>query len=430
MPKTLQDLMAEDSALRPTSAAVKQNWVWLASVMIGTTICVPVFQFGAMLGSQLSFLALFLSVFAGGLLAGLMALGCGYIGQQTGLTSSLIIRQTFGRQGYLLANAAFVAACIGWFGIQTGIFANAFTQTFATLFGVNLSFVAVALVSGLLMSTTAVIGYRGLGKLSYIAVPMLLVLLVSPLAMLLWQQESGAIFMHQASATAPSFGTVVGMVTGAYIAAIIPDLTRFMKTRADMVKGIVVNHMLVYPLLLLLTGTLAMLANGQDLMSIMLALNFGSLALVVLFFATWTTNDANVYSGAVTLNPFFPQLERWQLAAIAGTFGTIAAAFGIFEHFMSWLIMLGVVFSPIAGVMLTDYVLHPQQYTAKALGKGAALRPEPVAAWVLGTLVGYCVTSTSDMGAGLFSLSGIPALDSFVVAAGALLVFSKMSKKR
>ena len=39
----LYDLMNEDTPLSPTAHTSKQNWLFLASVLIGCTICVPVF---------------------------------------------------------------------------------------------------------------------------------------------------------------------------------------------------------------------------------------------------------------------------------------------------------------------------------------------------------------------------------------------------
>ncbi len=428
MSRSLLKILAEDSALAPVAKANQQSWLWLATVMIGATICVPIFQFGAMLGNQMAFWPMVLGVSLGGFIAGIMAIITGIVGQRTGLTSSLIIRQTFGQQGFMVLNTTFIAACIGWFGIQTDVFASAFVQTTASLWGLNLPFAPVAFISGLLMTTTAVIGFRGIGKLSYIAVPLLLVLLASPLVMLLMQDGAQALWLKQAVVTAPSVGTVAAMAAGAYIAALIPDLSRFMKTERDVVKGIVINHMLAYPILLTLTGALAILSGGNDVMVIMLAFNFGVLALVVLFLATWSTNDTNIYSGALTLNPFLPQVPRWQLTLAAGTLGSVAAAFGIFEHFMTWLILLGVMFSPIAAVMTADYFTQPQHYAKGQLGKIKGLRSEPFAACVLGILVGYCATPATEMGGGLFQLSGIVVVDSFLASLLAYWFFTQSIK--
>src|SRR5690606_32054989 len=147
-----------------------------------------------------------------------------------------------------------------------------------------------------------------------------------------------------------TFGTMVAMVGGAYsFTSSMPDFTRFMRSGKQTVIGLGLNFIVAYPLLLILTGTLAIASGQADFMQTMLVLGFGSLAILVLFLATWTTNDANAYAGALNLNLFLPQYPRWQHAAAVGVFGTLAAMLGIFEHFMDWLIFTGNLFAPMAG---------------------------------------------------------------------------------
>ncbi|MGE0251713.1 MAG: cytosine permease [Dongiaceae bacterium] len=423
----LLSLLNEDNPLQPTLAKSKQGWLWVASVLIGCTICVPVFFMGAQMGAQQAFWPFVAACFLGGILATAIAIATGIIGQRTGLPTAMLAKIAFGHRGYILANAAMVLGAIGWFGIQTAIFSGAFLKLSMQVWGIEFARVPVILVAGLLMSSTAVIGFRGLGRLSYIATPLLIVLLILPLYVFARDGLLAGVSAHVPAAPL-AFGTMVAMVAGAYsFASTMPDVTRFMRNSKETVKGLIANFTLAYPVLLIVTGALAIAGNESDFMQIMLNLGFGSLAIVVLFLATWTTNDTNVYSAAVSGNVFLPQFQRWQLAVGAGVLGTFAAIFGIFEHFMEWLIFSGNLYAPMAGVYVADYFLNRQRY--EKLGDVPAFHVKQLAAWGIGLAVGLSTTDKSNMGLELFRLTTVPMLDALLTAALALFLLTRPSRR-
>ena len=412
----LMHVLREDNPLQSTAETSKQGWLWLASVLIGCTICVPVFFMGAQMAGQQHFTWFVAACFLGGGLAAGLAVATGLVGQQTGLPTAMLVKMAFGRKGYVLANAAMIFGAVGWFGIQTAVFSEAFLKLAWQVWGVELARIPIVLFAGLLMSSTAVIGFRGLGKLSYIATPLLIVLLILPLLYLAQDGLLSGVLMHGPNGTPMAFGMMVAMVAGAYsFAATMPDVTRFMRSKRETVRGLLVNFILAYPALLTLTGVLAIATGEPDFMQIMLNLGFGSLAIVVLFLSTWTTNDTNVYAAAVSGNVFLPQFPRWQLAVGAGVLGTLAAILGIFEHFVSWLIFSGNLYAPMAGVYVADYFLNRRYY--KVQDVPPAFRMYPLLAWGVGLGVGLCTTDKANMGFQLFTLTSVPMLDALLTAA-------------
>ncbi len=424
----LMQLMMEDSPLRPTRTESKQGWLFLAGVMIGCTICVPVFVMGAGLAHQLPFASFATAAFLGGTLAAFIALITGMVGQRTGLSTAMLARVAFGSRGYILANIAMSLSSIGWFGIQTGVFSSAFVQLASQVWGLHLNQTVVTIISGLLMSTTAIIGFRGLGKLSYVAVPLLITLLALPLYFFYRNGQLAGI-MHLPVTAPISMGAMIAMVAGAYsFSATMPDVTRFMRRTAATATGIISNFMLAYPLLLILTGSVALAAGQADYMQIMLGLGFGSLAILVLFLATWTTNDTNVYTGALSLNLFLPKIPRWQIAAGVGVFGTLFAVMGIFEHFTAWLIFSGSLFAPMAGVYVADYWLHPARY--QQTGTVPAFRIPQLTAWLGGLAVGLLTTSPDNMGLGWITLTTVPMIDAMLTAALVQVTLYLLARRR
>lgn len=411
----LMTLMTEDSPLIPTKPESKQNWYFLAGVMIGCTICVPVFVMGAGLSHQLPYTQFITAAFVGGILAAFIALITGVVGQRTGLPTAMITKICFGSQGYILANMAMALSSIGWFGIQTGVFSSAFVQLAEQVWGLHFNLTIVTIISGLIMSTTAIVGFRALGKLSYIAVPLLIILLILPLYIFYTKGQLAGI-SHQLITNPISMGTMIAMVAGAYsFAATMPDVTRFMRQTRSTAAGIIANFVFAYPLLLILTGSVALAAGQSDYMQVMLNLGFGTLAIIVLFLATWTTNDTNVYTGALSVNLFLPRLQRWQIAAGVGVFGTIFAVMGIFEHFTSWLIFSGNLFAPMAGVYVADYWLNRVRY--EQMSNVPAFRVSQLIAWLGGLGVGSITTPPDSMGLGWTTLTTIPMIDAMITAA-------------
>jgi len=427
--KNLNELLLEDTPLQPAAETSRQPWYFLASVLIGVTICVPVFVMGAQLSQQLPYSNFFFAALMGGILATIIASATGIVGQKSGLPTAMLVKVAFGTKGYILSNLAMAVTCIGWFGIQTSVFGNAFVSLSEQVWGITMNPTVVMVISGLVMSTTAIIGFRGLGKLSYLAVPLLIVLLLLPLYMFYQDGKLAGVTGFAPKETTLAFGTMVAIVAGAYsFACSMPDVTRFMRSIRATVGGMIVNFTLAYPLLLILTGTAAIASGNSDYMQIMINLGFGSLAIVVLFLATWTTNDTNVYSGALSTNLFLPNIKRWKHAAAIGILGTLFAVLGIFEHFMSWLIFTGNLFAPMAGVYVADYWLNKDRYAK--LDSIPSFRVPQLCSWLIGLAVGLCTTGADNMGLELFSLTTIPMLDALLSAAVVQLVLHKITNKK
>ncbi len=110
---------------------------------------------------------------------------------------------------------------------------------------------------------------------------------------------------------------------------------------------------------------------------------------------------------------FGKRVNRAVITILVGALGTVISAVGILGQFVPFLIALGVVVPPIAGIMIVDYYLlqrHREQLEESA-GSGTLparqekLNPVTVLAWVGASIVGYAVQW------------GIPALNSLLCAA-------------
>src|SRR5690606_35608795 len=89
----------------------------------------------------------------------------------------------------------------------------------------------------------------------------------------------------------------------------------------------------------------------------------------------------------------------------------LVAALDIMDHFVRFLLFLGICIPPIAGVYIADFFfLRRRRYAVEMLDGERRISRSAFAAWILGSLVGY--GSTHEVIAG----STVPACDAMVIA--------------
>jgi cytosine permease len=213
------------------------------------------------------------------------------------------------------------------------------------------------------------------------------------------------------------FGMVVSIVAGAFaIGAVIePDITRYAKGKGHATGGMIFGMGMGFPVVLILAAFLGAAAGQSDFTAIMLAYHRGVwafFAMFVIVFATWTTNDNNLYSGALAIYTLIRALPKWLLTVIGGILGTILALAGIIGQFTTWLSVLGVTIPPIGAVMAVDFFLFKgSEYKYEKLSSLPGIRVVPIVSWAVATAFGFLTYFK------VFTFTTAPALDTIIVAA-------------
>lgn len=227
----------------------------------------------------------------------------------------------------------------------------------------------------------------------------------------------------------------ISIVISTYIvgALIAPDITRYAKNKSSGAWGMVFGMLIGFPVVLILGAIMVKGAGGEmDFSKVMLANNSGFwafLAVVAIILAAWTTNDNNLYSGALSLNAMFPKLKKWVITIISGAIGTILALAGIntARGFQTFLGLVGILIPPAAAIMILDYFLfrgkENRNFNADEIEQSANFRAFPFAAWVVGAVFGFIVQNTP------VRLTNITALDT-IIAAGVIYVIIMLAAKK
>lgn len=410
--------LVERSPTKKLPASDLRGWWFLAIVQVGVAICVPLFALGGQLGEHMRYLDLIPALLCATTLVAACCTLTGLVGVRSRVPTAFVVQRAFGRNGGQLIAAIFVVTLFGWFGVQTELLVHSINALLRASTRSEINTLTLTIVCGAIMSSTAIIGVKALGKVAYLAVPLLLAVISVPTAVTLSSRDVHSLALAPAAAAPFTFGVTVSIIFGGYMVGVTvaPDLTRFLRTPRDVLIGSAVSLGIVLPLLLALSALLAIAYGTADLIALLSTTSVGIPALLVIILATWTSNDKNLYESALALSSLLPSVERWKLTAAAGAIGTCIAATGIFSHFIQLLIGLGITIGPIAGVYLCDFMLRRPVYDADRSAVDPAVRWTAIIAWLTGILAGVATLPQAEMGFGWFRLTSISAIDALAAA--------------
>ena len=312
--------------------------------------------------------------------AGIVVAACFYVvmatvGVDYGIPGQVATRAIYGLRGSKLIPSLLrsIASCY-WFAFQTVIGATAIVAVLKNLTGASFSLIWVSLGFGVLQAFVAVVGYGSLKALSRIAMPVKLVIFAylfvllanssdpnfAPAAVLSFPGKIGSgwewvIFVAWFNAAAAGWLT---MITDS------ADFCRYSRTRVDMWVGTLAAAAIGTFLggalgAYAAAGTLGKTGNPFVIIAgVDTSWLTSLLMLVFIALDNWTINVLNLYTGGLSISNIFERLGRFWTTLIASVAGcALSAVPDVLNSYLSYATMLGTFFSPIAGVLVFDYLL-------------------------------------------------------------------------
>ena len=430
---TGMDALARDYERAPVPEMKQKSWYNVGLVWGGVAACLACLMVGGLVGSWLDLKTAAIAVLCGSLITMTIGAICAVVGSRLNLSTAMISRFAFGDWGVFAVAAVLALGCYGWFAVQLGLFGETFQASWGIMTGLPpgaAGVIIAIIIGGILMISTAVFGYRALAWLSLIAVVPMVLLMVASLGLVLTAHPWSEL-LTRAPANPMPLVFVISVIAGGFMvgAVITPDVGRYAKSAGHSVWGVVLGF-LVFQAVIMYIGTILGHAVGEwDIVKIMLGLGWGLIAMLVLVLAQWTSNDNNLYSAALAFSVIFRRWPKWVLTAIAGAIGIGLALWGIYGMFVSWLLMLCILIPPIAGVYIADYFfINRDFYKFENLPKVAKARWLMLASWAVASFIAYCTTA-APTGFGWFTITQIPAIDSFLVGFVLALILGWSYKK-
>ena len=355
-----EDLPDPDYPVDHVPGDERRDLASISAVLLGFVFFAGTLWAGAEVGAAMGFGSMLTAMVVGYVILGVyVAALCG-IAAKAGLTTVLLSRYTFGRWGAKWADLLLGGTQVGWFGVTIPLIA----VPTAKYFGVNTpTFVSVLIVVwGVLHLLTAYFGYDGMELLSFVAVPLLVV--VGLLSMWLAIQDVGgidALFTETGSGDM-AFGAAVTIVVGTFISGgpQAPNWARFANdSRVGFWAGLIA--FLVGNGFLFLSGAVGgavyNVTPAGDLYEVLAAQGLAAIGLVALVLNIWTTNDNAAYAFGVAGSEAFEFDRKRPFVLGGGIIGIALALFGVDDLLLPWLSTLGQYVPPLGGVILADFLI-------------------------------------------------------------------------
>lgn len=190
------------------------------------------------------------------------------------------------------------------------------------------------------------------------------------------------------------------------------------------------DYALVYPLLLVACGIIAITYQSNDIMIHLVPSGFTWMIFLMMMFATWAANDCNLYSSSLSLAAVLPKWQRSHLAIAAGLLGITLAELHVAGHMVSFLTLLGILIAPISGVFVINALDRKTPVTEEELSQIKDWHRPQLLAWFAGAAIGFIATPPDALGLGLIKLTTLPTLDSVLAAATVMLSLKGLNLSR
>lgn len=419
--------LVKDYEREPVPVEKRKGWFQLSIVWLGAVIALSAIILGGTIAGGLSIQQALIATLVGTFLLACLSALCGVVGAQTNLSTALVSTFALGRYGAYAVSIILAISLFGWFGVQLELFGLSFAQVIQNAFGVEVHPKILVFIGGILMTTTAVIGYKAIEKLSLIAVPLLGLLIVASLVRVVI--DAGSV-SDQLFGTPLTVGVSISLIIGSLaVGAIIgPDISRYARSAKDAVISSFVGFFVGFSLVLVASIILAKVTSQVDIVAIMLELGWGTGALLILILAQWTTNDNNLYSSALGFSVILKNTPKFILTIFAGVIGTGLAIGGIYDNFIPFLSFLSAFIPPIGGIYVADYFANQSKYRFANLENMPNVHVPSILVWVVAAFVAFATTPAPN-GFGWFTLTGASAFDAFLVAVILQFILSKAIKK-
>ena len=385
-----------DYSLEAVPESARKGFWNMFFVMLGFTFFSASMSVGAKLGNGLDLSGFIWACVIGGVILSAYCGVLAFIGASTGLNMDLLCRRAFGTKGSYLSSFLLGFTQIGWFGVGVAMFSIPAAQ----LLGINEWILTI--VAGLLMTATAATGMKALEIVSYISVPLIVILGVYSM-ITATAEGGGLVAIFGQSAGGITLFTGIGYVIGSFISGgtATPNFVRFAKDRKIAVWTTVIAFFLRNTLMFCFGAVGGAFTGADDIFYVMIAQGLAIPALVVLGANIWTTNNNALYTGGLALSNITGKPMKY-LTWAAGIIGT-ALAIWLYWNFCGWLNVLNCALPPIGIIVILDYFKNRKKYEGT--------HNEVIVNWfnVIGVIAAALVAN--------FLHWGIAAVNAMVVAA-------------
>lgn len=330
---------------------------------------------GALIATTAGSVGLAIAAIVVGCGLGAILLGASAImGATTGAPAMVTLRGLVGRRGSVVPTVLNIAQNIGWATMEIIVISTAAVAVLGQSW--RWPFVILAGAAATVMAV------RPLGSVRLLRKVMVWLVLAASVYLFVQVLLQPRQSIPQDSVL--GFWPAVDLAVAGVIsfAPLAPDYSRHSQTRKAAFWGASVGYGLAAVAYYAL-GVFAVVNLGaSDVITALVTLPAGAIAIAILLVDEVDEAFANVYSTTMSVHNILPQVDRRIVAVLIGVTATLLAGLLDFGQYQSFLFLIGSVFVPLYAVAAVDFFLvSRQRWDVSVTSK---LRAAPVVAWACG----------------------------------------------
>ena len=412
-PELVRSQADEDYPLSAVPLNARKSIWSLAPLLMGFTLYSGTLFAGGLVGPAYRFFPDLVGlIIIGNLILGVYATALGYIAANTGLSTVLMARFSFGSIGSRWVDFILGFTQIGWYAWGSALMADLLNK----LAGVPASWNWLTILFfTYFFCSTAYIGYRAMDWLSRIAVPAMLILMFWSLTIALGK-VGGFEGLQAIVPTKPMpWGEAMTIIVGTFISGgtQATNWSRFAKSGNTAAISTMAAFFFANGFLIFCGAFCALVYSNEDIVQVMVLQGLLFWGLVLLFLNMWTTQDNTIYAFSVAGAHMFRTSKRHLFVLGGATVALVLAWGGIYKMLVPFLILLGTFIPPVGGVIMADYWLHRR-------GQFPSLEePQPAMNWA--GIIAYIIASAIA-----YLTPGIKPINGIIAAVLLYFVLSKL----
>lgn len=388
----------------------------VAIVMAGFCFFTPTMVTGGQVTAAFGFSAYLAAASVASLVLAVYIGTLGLIAARTGLSTVLTARLVLGKAGGKWASVLLGGTQIGWYGITIAVLGD--------LFGVALGWETtwpVVVAGGVLMAITAYKGFRGIELLSWVSVPLMLVL-CAWITVRSFQEAGGwtSLLAVEGDGSIP-VATAMTMLIATFISGgtQVGNWARFSTPKIRTFWLLVAGVGLIQGAMLFFGGVGTAAFGIADFAELLLSMGLIGVGLFLIVANLWTTNDNAAYAYGVAGAELFDKDDKRPFVIGGTAVAIVLAVTGLGDAIGGFLTLLGTLIPPLGGVMIGTFFL-----VWKGRDPGTPLDAVPLVVWpgAIAYLLGVATAFVTNALA-----TGIPPLQGILVAAVAVPLCSAVA---
>ncbi|KRN41208.1 purine-cytosine permease related protein [Fructilactobacillus fructivorans] len=317
----------------------------------------------------------------------------GYMGYQTGASTTILSRAPFGIRGSVVPSVINLTLFMGWTAVNTFIAATSLAYLFHSMFGWALfgqpggyfGIIVGIIIMSILHLLSIIAGPKSVQIIERIGVVLVIIFVIIEVIVVFRDVSFSQIAKYQVPMKSKMpFGVALDTIAAAALGWVVggADFTRFTSSKRIATQAPYVGAILgmVSFVIIGLCTTLSVAVtsgvfnpNNSDPSTVANKLGLGLIAMVVIVLTSMTANAVNIQSGGSALNNLIPKISLNKSLFIVTILSMILTLVPLIngsflDAFTAFLNYTGMFLGPIIAILVVDYFgLSDGKYDLKAL---------------------------------------------------------------